>query len=94
MFENYRQLEYAVFFCQIIALSMYLLICKVLKISKEYFATPEKIAGLIRTGDPFWNMLLVGGEMDFMRQENFFMQTMQLLVLNILVSTIGSEVVY
>ena len=73
LFENYRQLEYAVFFCQIIALSMYLLICKLLTIAKERFASEEEIKRLIRTGDPFWNMLFIRGKSDFMRQENFFM---------------------
>ena len=94
LFENYRQLEYAVFFCQIVALSTYLLVCKLLALLKERVATADEIAGLIRTGDPFWNMLLVAGKMDFMQQENLFMQTITLLMLNIAISTLGTFAVY
>ena len=73
---------------------MYILVCQVLAIAKEYLAKPEDIERLIRRGDPFWNMLLVGSEMDFMRQENFFMQTITLNFLNILIATIGTRTVY
>ena len=87
-------MEYAVLFCQIFALASYILICKLLTIAKSYLAKPEELAGLIRTGDPFWTMLLVGSKMDFMRQENVFMQTITLVILNIMISTIGSITIY
>ena len=94
LFENYRQLEYACLFCQILALMTYILFCKLLKMAKEQFATPAELNRLVKTADPFWRMLIVGGKMDFLRQENFFMRTVTIFFLNIFLSTLGRQAVY
>lgn len=70
----------------------YILFCKVLKMAKE--REPGEVERLLRTGDPFWTMLLGGGKMDFLRQENFFMSTVTIIFLNIFLSTLGREAVY
>ena len=95
LFENYRQLEYSLFYCQLGALCLYLLTCKFLKRAKLACTKPQKIKELTRQGaDPFWTLLLGETTFDFMRQENFFMTIISTIYLNILIGMVGQFIVF